>query len=66
MFAKSVTAGAKRPSRWSISRRALEPWLLGLAGFSLTAAGLLVDRGAPAGTWTAAIIEQIAFTGVSE
>ena len=38
-------AGAvlNRPTGWRIPRRALEPWILGLAGFSLTAAAMLAN-----------------------
>lgn len=47
-------------TRWRRRRRLLEPWLLGLGGFSLTAtAGLLLKQEGPLGHRIAAVAEQI-------
>lgn len=49
-----------RASRWRQRRRVLEPWLLGVAGFLLTAAaGLLLKREGTLGQRIAAVAEQI-------
>lgn len=63
MLAHATDPSLNRAGRSRRLRRRLEPWLFGLAGFSLTAtAGLLLKKEGPLGHRIAAAAEQVSAT----
>lgn len=59
MPAHTTCRSRTRANRWGLRRRVLEPWLLGLAGFSFTATAMLLVMQEGLDRRVAALAQQV-------